>query len=267
MFLKNLWEFKDIGDLVVVFDGKRPDFRTEFFPDYKKKAGKEPDEKMKAKLEEVARLKDLNRASIKSVLRRAGIPVVQHPDWEADDQVARLSEFFLDRGEKVVAVTSDSDYFQLCAKGVDVYRPFHNETVDAAEFSRKFGFPVDFYVLYLALCGTHNAVPGIPGIGPKGATKVVQSLPEPTLESLREWAKLNKGKLADKVRGGFGVVKRNLLLCDLDRIPLTSAEMGDLWQQSAARSSFEFKPFMAECQRIGVRATHWAPFLSARKKA
>jgi 5'-3' exonuclease len=267
MFLRHLWEFRDLGDLIVVFDGKRPDFRTDFFPDYKKKGGKEPDDKMKAKLEEVARLKDLNRASIKGVLSRTGMPVVQHPEWEADDQVARLSEYFLGLGEKVVAVTSDSDYFQLCAKGVDVYRPFHNETVDAPAFSRKFGFHVDFYVIYLALCGTHNSVPGIPGVGPVSAAKVVRSLSEPTLDGVRQWAKINKGALADKVRGGFGVLKRNLLLVDLDRIPLTAAEMGELWLQASSRSSFEFRPFMTECQRLGIKGTHWAPFLSSRKTA
>lgn len=265
-FLGVLWDLRYLGSPTVVFDGRRPEFRMQILPDYKKKAFKETTPEEKARAEQVATFRDEGRTYLLELLPRAGVPILQHPDFEADDQVNRLAEHLLSLGHKVTAVTSDSDYFQMCSKGVLVHRPYHDETIDSILFYKKFGFEVEFYPLYLSLCGSHNAVPGIPSIGPVRATQIIKQLHKPTVEGLRAWASADDSKLAEKVRGNIPLVKKNLYLIDLNLAPLSVEEIKILWDKAVIKARPDPAALLDSLKRTKVRAVKWVPFVSEKSK-
>jgi 5'-3' exonuclease len=264
-FLRNLWDVKDLGDLVVVFDGRRPQFRLDLYPDYKKKPQKAMTEEEAAEAEHVAWLRATNRRASVELLTLAGIPAITHPDYEADDQIYRLAQHF-SKFEEVYCVTSDSDYFQMCRFGARIVRPYHNETVDRLGFFEQYGFDVDYYPLFLSMTGTHNSVPGIHGIGPVRATEIVKQLTSPDLEGLRLWTTQAKGKIRDLVKENLKVVKRNMVLVDLERVPLTGYEMYALWEETKAVARLNYKEFMLKAKELQVgNAARWVPYLLGKK--
>jgi 5'-3' exonuclease len=265
-FLKSMWELRELGDAIVVFDGKRPDFRLDLYPEYKKKPFKIRTDKEIAKSENVERLKDLNMAAIKQVLPLMGIPVIQHPDWEADDQIYRLGQHFRKFGS-VTAVSSDSDFFQMAREGITIHRPYHNETIDRISFYQKFDFDVDFYTLYLSLVGTHNAVKGVHGIGDIRASEIMKELNEPSVKALKKWTRGNKSGVALKIKKQFGIVKRNMELVDLDRVPLTQYEMYVEYQKAIEKCNFNHVLFVRKTKEYGVsNCAKWVPFLMKQRQ-
>ena len=71
-------------------------------------------------------------------------------------------------------VSSDKDLMQLIRPGVDMLDPIKQKPIGPAEVFEKFGVRPDQLVEVQALIGdaTDN-VPGVPGIGPKGAAQLV----------------------------------------------------------------------------------------------
>jgi len=264
--LRNLWDFKDLGELIVVFDGRHPDFRLNLLPDYKKKPAKEMDEEEAEKAEHIRWLRKANREAATELLGLAGIVCLVHPDYEADDAIYRLAGHLSRGDEPVYAVTSDSDYFQMCKLGVLVHRPYHNETVDRVAFYRTYGFDVDYYPLFLSMTGTHNGVPGIHGIGPKKAAQVIAELDSPDLEGLRKWCHNTNTKLSAAVRDGLKIVKRNMVLVDLDRVPLTEGEMAAMWLKARDETRMDYRKFLIKAKELKVgNAAKWVPYLLGKK--
>jgi DNA polymerase-1 len=117
------------------------------------------------------------------------IPVVQEPGYEADDVVATLAEAGQRDGFEVLIVTGDLDALQLVGPHVRamVNRRGLSDTVvyDEAAVRERFGLEPSQLPDYKALRGDpSDNIPGVPGIGEKTATRLLQQYG--SLEALLE---------------------------------------------------------------------------------
>lgn len=120
---------------------------------------------------------------------------------EADDVLAAAALRWLERPEPgaVTVVSTDKDLCALIAQGVRVRDHFTPAWRDAAWVERKFGVSPAQLQDCLALTGDAvDAIPGVPGIGPKTAAKLL--LAHGTLEGVLAAAEELGGKVGESLR-------------------------------------------------------------------
>jgi DNA polymerase-1 len=152
---------------VVTFDVSGSTSREEAFPEYKAHRPK-MDEDL------ASQLPFIDKAC--EVLR---LPVVTARGFEADDVIATLARQAVERGFDVVIITSDKDLLQLVSDHVSVLAPGRDgkpeKRYDRAGVIEKMGVPPERVVDLLALVGDAvDNIPGVPGIGDKGARDLIQ---------------------------------------------------------------------------------------------
>ncbi|MDD5542402.1 MAG: DNA polymerase I [Acidobacteriia bacterium] len=175
----------------VAFDMAGPTFRHDSFADYKKDRPDMPEDL-------AAQLPYIRRAC--AALR---IPILQSEKFEADDILGTLAKKAEDAGLDVVIVTQDKDMFQLVNDHVRTLRANKDGTetfYDAAGVEQFMGLKPDKIVDYLGLCGDKvDNIPGAPGIGEKGALKLLQDFG--TIESLVEnWKQVANKRYSESLR-------------------------------------------------------------------
>jgi DNA polymerase-1 len=148
-------------------------FREERYPEYKSTREK-LDEELQA---------DFDRAveRIRALLDAFRIPLVTVSGYEADDVIGTLAVAGAARGLQSVIVSGDKDFYQLIGPGVVLLNPGRGgpaaveETwVDQSNAAERLGVPPAQVVDFLALVGdTSDNVPGVKGIGEKGAQKLL----------------------------------------------------------------------------------------------
>ncbi len=116
---------------------------------------------------------------IQEVVQTLKIPLLLVEDHEADDAIGTLAIRAAERGIHATIVTADRDFFQLVRPGIDVM--FNRRGIsdiarmDEAAVQERFGLPPAKYLEYVALKGdTSDNIPGVPGVGEKTATKLIQ---------------------------------------------------------------------------------------------
>ncbi len=185
-FLRDLLK-REKPDLIgVAFDPPGGSFRREIFAEYKANRPPTPED-IKISVPYVKRL-----------LEAMCIPILEVPGFEADDVVGTLAHKGAERGYSVYMVTPDKDYSQLVDDNCVVYYPKGDEIkiIDKAAIEEKYGFKDPMLVRdILALWGdASDNIPGVPGIGEKGAAKLV-----------REWGTVeNILANTDKIGGKTG---------------------------------------------------------------
>lgn len=150
--------------IAVVMDTKEKTFRHEKYPDYKATREKMPEE-MSTQL-----------PVIDEVLEGLAIPVLRKPGFEADDIIGTLSKQAARDGVRVKILTGDKDFAQLVNEMVVIENP-KDSSLWTPEFVReKWGVPPENIVDLLGLMGdSSDNVPGVPGVGPKTALKLLQT--------------------------------------------------------------------------------------------
>ncbi len=114
---------------------------------------------------------------IRKVVEAYRIPLLELPKYEADDVLGTLSKKAVAAGFEVVLLSPDKDLMQLVGDGVSLYHTGRDKRYDAAAVEEDFGVPPQRVVDVLALMGdASDNVPGVPGIGAKGAQKLVREL-------------------------------------------------------------------------------------------
>ncbi len=177
--------------IAVAFDTSAPTFRHEMFPDYKAQRQETPE--------------DIRTAVpiIKEEVRAFNIPVIEMDGFEADDIIGTLAKRAAEKGYQVYMMTSDKDYAQLVEDNILLYKPaYMGNAVDilgVPEVLKKFDIAhVDQVRDILGLQGdASDNIPGIPGIGPKTAVKLLKEYG--TLENLLENTDDLKGKQKENV--------------------------------------------------------------------
>jgi len=112
---------------------------------------------------------------IKRVISAHGIKMVEIPGYEADDIIGTLAEKFSKEGFEIIIVTTDKDLFQIVKNGIKIYNPAKDLYLDEKGVEEFFGVSPSQVVDVLSLWGdSTDNVPGVPGIGEKGAKKLIK---------------------------------------------------------------------------------------------
>ncbi|HJS74816.1 MAG TPA: DNA polymerase I, partial [Vicinamibacteria bacterium] len=116
-----------------------------------------------------------------------GLPILETPGIEADDIIGTLSRQAVEKGFRVLIVSSDKDLLQLVSGDVTVIHPVKYDRLDPEGVRTKFGVPPERVADVLALMGDSiDNIPGVPGIGEKGASNLINEYG--SLESLLDRA-------------------------------------------------------------------------------
>ena len=113
---------------------------------------------------------------IRVATRAFSIPCIEKAGLEADDIIACYVMAAKTAGWKVTIVSSDKDLMQLVEDGhVDMLDTMNDRRIDEAAVNEKFGVGPEKVGEVLALMGDSvDNVPGVPGVGPKTATQLIQ---------------------------------------------------------------------------------------------
>ncbi|MEJ7934490.1 DNA polymerase I [Sphingobium sp. AN558] len=136
---------------------------------------------------------------IRDATRAFSLPCIEEAGFEADDIIATYTKAAVAAGWHVTIVSSDKDLMQLIQPGVDMYDTMKNERRGADYVMGKFGVRPEQLGDVLALMGDSvDNVPGVPGIGPKTASKLITEYGD--LESVLVAAPgMKKSKMADNL--------------------------------------------------------------------
>ena len=162
MLLKLLREQKP-DYIAAVFDSPGPTFRHEQYAEYKAQRKPMPDD-LRPQI-------DL----IKQVVEAANVTLVALPGFEADDIIGTLAKQASAEGIDVYIATGDKDALQLLDEHVRLYDTKRGEEYTAENLAEEKGIRPGQVTDMMALSGdTSDNVPGIRGIGPKTALKLIQ---------------------------------------------------------------------------------------------
>ncbi len=146
----------------VVFDAPGGTHRDEKFPAYK--AQRPP---IAGELRE-------QLPWIDELVATQHFPLLRVPGWEADDVIGTLARRALAEGMEVIVVAGDKDIAQLVGEGLRMQDTMRDVTYDAELVRKKWGVAPAQIPDLLALMGdTVDNIPGVPGIGQKGAAQLV----------------------------------------------------------------------------------------------
>ena len=153
--------------LAVILDASGKSFRNDIYPEYKANRPPPPED-LKPQF-----------PLIRDATRAFSLPCIEEMGLEADDLIASYARAAAERGWDVTIVSSDKDLMQLvgpCGEGrIDMLDTMKNVRIGIPEVEEKFGVAPNLVGDVLALMGDSvDNVPGIRGIGPKTATKLIQ---------------------------------------------------------------------------------------------
>lgn len=137
-------------------------YRRTYYPQYKKNRADKPDDY------------EPQKSKTRDVLTKIGLSVYREPGFEADDIIAKLCSLI--PGFKVI-VSSDKDLLQLVQQEVYQIRPQKSyDVLTPSDVFSEYKFEAKYIADYLALVGDSvDNIPGCKQIGPKRATKLIQS--------------------------------------------------------------------------------------------
>ena len=111
---------------------------------------------------------------IDEVIDAHGFPRVRMSGYEADDLIGTLCTQALAAGMEVHIISGDKDFAQLISDKVRMIDTLRDVTFDPELVRKKWGVLPDKFVDLLAMMGDKiDNVPGIPGVGQKTATKLL----------------------------------------------------------------------------------------------
>jgi len=114
---------------------------------------------------------------IRTATKAFSIPCIETAGLEADDIIACYVTAAKEAGWRVTIVSSDKDLMQLIDEdaGVDMLDTMNDRRIGREQVLEKFGVPPEKVGDVLALMGDSvDNVPGVPGIGPKTASQLIQ---------------------------------------------------------------------------------------------
>ena len=166
-FLRDIQKREKPDLLGVAFDPKGGCFRRDIYPEYKANRPATPEDILQSV------------PYVKRIVEAMCIPVLEVPGFEADDVIGTLAKKGDEAGYEVFMVTPDKDYGQLVGDNRKLYKQKGDgiEIVDKEAIREKYGIDRPELVRdILALWGdSSDNIPGVPGVGEKGACKMVQA--------------------------------------------------------------------------------------------
>ncbi|HEY4725886.1 MAG TPA: 5'-3' exonuclease H3TH domain-containing protein, partial [Actinomycetota bacterium] len=242
--------------IAVCFDLGRPAYRHDVYEGYKANRRTSPDEFSS------------QMPLVREVLSALRIPVVEVAGYEADDVIATLVREARDEELPVLVVTGDRDNLQLIDDEHDVRVMMTRRGItdtaiyDEAAVTERYGVPPERYIDLAALRGDpSDNLPGVPGVGDKTATKLVQTYGG--AEEVVAHADEQRGKLRENLLAHGDDVLRNKQLMRLrDDVPLPvgvrDLRMG-AWDRAEIHRLFDTLEFHPLRERLFAATVETGP--------
>ncbi len=156
--------------LAVILDASGKSFRNDIYPEYKANRPPPPEDLVP----QFPLIRDATRAF--------SLPCIEEQGLEADDLIASYARAAQAQGWDVTIVSSDKDLMQLVGKKegpngsarIDMLDTMKSQRIYIEEVEAKFGVKPELVGDVLALMGDSvDNIPGIYGIGPKTASKLI----------------------------------------------------------------------------------------------
>lgn len=173
--------------IIVAFDISSSEKRTKIFNEYKAGRHKAPEDLT------------IQFPIIKELLKTMNIPIVQKDGIEADDILGAIAKKEGKKGNKIIILTGDRDYFQLVDMNVNIRYP---KTImgkteyiiyDNYKINEEYGLTPEKLIEVKALMGdASDNIPGVKGIGEKTALKLIIQFG--SLEKIYEYIENSDGK-------------------------------------------------------------------------
>ena len=165
-FLRDIQKREKPDLLGVAFDPEGGSFRRQMFEQYKANRPQTPEDIIQSV------------PYVKRIVEAMCIPILEVEGYEADDVIGTLAFKGAEAGYEVYMVTPDKDYGQLIGTNRKIYKQKGDqiEIIDSQAIKDKYGIDDPMLVSdILALWGdASDNIPGVAGIGEKGACKLVQ---------------------------------------------------------------------------------------------
>lgn len=198
--------------MAVIMDAARHSFRNEIYEAYKAHRPDPPEDLVP------------QFALVRDAVRAMSLPCIEMDGFEADDIIATYAAQARGKGWDVTIVSSDKDLMQLVGEDIEMLDTMNNRRLGIQAVHDKFGVGPDKVIEVQALMGDSvDNVPGVPGIGPKTASQLINDYGDlETLLSRAEEIKQNKRRenlieFADQAR-----ISKELVTLKQD-VPLADA--------------------------------------------
>lgn len=174
--------------IICAFDRPEPTFRQQLYVEYQAHRPR-MDGELAEQLE-----------GIHTLVEAFGIPIFEVDGYEADDVIGTLAyQAVKNKDAEVVIVTGDRDMLQLVNSHVRVYAPIKGlseaKMFDENAVIEKYGIKSSQFIDLKSLMGdSSDNYKGVPGIGPKTASELIQKFN--TLENIYK----NLGEVTEKQR-------------------------------------------------------------------
>ncbi len=198
--------------IAAVFDSAAPTFRHDNFAAYKANRAEMPD--------------DLSSQMpyIVKVCEAFNLTILKRDGYEADDIIGTLAYKVAEKGMQAVVISNDKDLCQLVRDPLIVCMRQNSQNVkrkvpvppiewcDEAWVENKFGVPPSKIVELLGLMGDAiDNIPGAPGIGEKGATKIIQQFGSAE-EAMRRADELTHKTYRESLQNNQDIIRQSVEL-------------------------------------------------------
>ncbi len=198
--------------IAAIFDSSTKTFRHDNFAGYKANRADMPD--------------DLSSQMpyIKKVCEAFQIPMLQLDGFEADDLIGTLAHKIADKGMQAVIVSNDKDLCQLVRDPQIICMRQNSQNIkrkvsvppvewcDEAWVENKFGVKPTQIIDLLGLMGDQiDNIPGAPGIGEKGAMKLVQQFGSAE-EAMRRSEEVTHKSYRESLQNNQEIIRQSLEL-------------------------------------------------------
>lgn len=226
--------------VMLFFDSKKS-FRSDVYPDYKKKRR---DDRTVEEKERIHAMWKQMKVLRRDVLPAIGIRCRGQRGLESDDLLAHASSLLKKKGERGVLITSDGDLYQCIHSACHWYDPQRRTYYNPQTFKVKKGIDPARWgdVKALGGCSSDN-VAGIPGVGERTAIKYLLGELPMRYQAAQKIASEN----------GRKIEKRNR---ELVVLPHHKTKPFDL-----EAPAYDVDAFFAICEEYGLRT-----FLERRKR-
>lgn len=210
--LRKLLNDENPDYIAAVFDTATPTFRHDSFADYKANRAAMPDD-----------LSSQMPYLIK-VCEAFNIPILKMDGFEADDVIGTLAQKVAEKNMQTVIVSNDKDLCQLVRDPLIICMRQNSQNVkrktpvppiewcDEAWVENKFGVPPSKIIDLLGLMGDAiDNIPGAPGIGEKGATKLVQQFGSAE-EAMRRAAEVTHKTYRESLQNNQDIIRQSIEL-------------------------------------------------------
>ncbi|MGI8470227.1 MAG: DNA polymerase I [Pyrinomonadaceae bacterium] len=198
--------------IAAVFDSAAKTFRHDNFAAYKANRAAMPD--------------DLSSQMpyIVKVCEAFGLPILKMDGFEADDIIGTLAKKAAEKKIQAVIVSNDKDLCQLVEDPLVICMRQNSQNVkrkvpappiewcDEAWVENKFGVPPSKIADLLGLMGDAiDNIPGAPGIGEKGATKIIQQFGSAE-EAMRRADELTHKTYRESLKNNQDIIRQSIEL-------------------------------------------------------